>query len=100
MTREEMEILADIVVNKLLEKQKEYDEQFKKEIEELQNDFKDYGNIIIQTDQEALDESRKALDDVKVLSMDYLNNLINEAVQAEDYEKAKVLNDILKNMRE
>lgn len=100
MTREEMEILADIVVNKLLDKQKEYDEQFKKEIEELQNDFKDYGNIIIQTDQEALDESRKSLDDVKVLSMDYLNSLINEAVQAEDYEKAKVLNDILKNMKE
>ena len=100
MTKEEMELFADIVVGRLLEKQKEYDEQFKKEIEELQNDFKDYGNIIIQTDQEALDESRKALDDVKVLSIDYLNNLINEAVQAEDYEKAKVLNDILKNIRE
>lgn len=99
MTKEEMELFADIVVGRLLEKQKEYDEQFKKEIEELQNDFKDYGNIIIQTDQEALDESKKALDDVKVLSIDYLNNLINEAVQAEDYEKAKVLNDILKNIR-
>jgi hypothetical protein len=95
MTREEMELLADIVVNKLLEKQKEYDEQFKKELEAMQNEFKDYGNIVIQSDQDAINESKESLKEVKDLSIQYINELIAEAIDNEDYEKAASLKLIL-----
>ena len=98
MTKEEMELLADIVVNRLLEKQKEYDEQFKKEIEAMQEEFKDLGTVILQSDQDALNETKTSLDQAKILSIQYINDLIDDAIANEDYERASDLKIILDSL--
>lgn len=98
MTKEEMELLADIIVNRLLEKQKEYDEQFKKEIEALQEEFKDLGTVILQSDQDALNETKTSLNQAKLLSIQYINDMIDDALANEDYEKAASLKIILDNL--
>jgi hypothetical protein len=99
MTKEEMELLADIVVGRLLEKQKEYDDQFKKEMEALQQEFKEYGDIVLQTDEELINGVKNDLKDTKELTSKYLDELLNEALSQEEYEKAAMLKDILKNMK-
>jgi hypothetical protein len=99
MTKEEMELLADIVVGRLLEKQKEYDDQFKKEMEALQQEFKEYGDIVLQTDEELINGVKNDLKDTKELTSKYLDELLNEALSQEEYEKAAMLKDILRNMK-
>lgn len=99
MTKEEMELLADIVVGRLLEKQKEYDDQFKKEMEALQQEFKEYGDIVLQTDEELINGVKNDLKDTKELTSKYIEELLNEALSQEEYEKAAMLKDILKNMK-
>ena len=99
MTKEEMELLADIVVGRLLEKQKEYDDQFKKEMKALQQEFKEYGDIVLQTDEELINGVKNDLKDTKELTSKYLDELLNEALSQEEYEKAAMLKDILKNMK-
>ena len=99
MTKEEMELLADIVVGRLLEKQKEYDDQFKKEMEALQQEFKEYGDIVLQTDEELINGVKNDLKDTKELTSKYLDELLSEALREEEYEKAAMLKDILKNMK-
>jgi excinuclease UvrABC helicase subunit UvrB len=99
MTKEEMELLADIVVGRLLEKQKEYDDQFKKEMEALQQEFKEYGDIVLQTDEELINGVKNDLKDTKELTSKYLDELLSEALREEEYEKAAMLKDILRNMK-
>lgn len=90
MTEKEMNQLADIIVNKLIEKQKEYDEQFHIDIQETM--MKDGGYIRQLTTEELL-----------LAEIGRLMTLLSSYEDKEQYEKAAIIKnkiDKLKNKLE
>jgi hypothetical protein len=87
MTEEEMNKLADIIVDKLIEKQKEYDEQFHIDIQETM--MKDGGYIRQLSTEELL-----------LAEIGRLMTLLSSYEDKEQYEKAAIIKnkiDKLKN---
>ena len=87
MTEEEMNQLADIIVDKLIEKQKEYDEQFHIDIQETM--MKDGGYIRQVSTEELL-----------LAEIGRLMTLLSSYEDKEQYEKAAIIKnkiDKLKN---
>ena len=87
MTEKEMNQLADIIVNKLIEKQKEYDEQFHIDIQETM--MKDGGYIRQLSTEELL-----------LAEIGRLMTLLSSYEDKEQYEKAAIIKnkiDKLKN---
>ena len=79
MTEEQMNRLADIIVDKIIERQQQYDKEFKEELRELsqQNPDLEFGTI---TQKELIEEE--------------LNNLykdLNDLEEKEDYAAASRL---------
>ncbi len=90
MTEKEMNQLADIIVNKLIEKQKEYDEQFHIDIQETM--MKEGGYIRQLTTEELL-----------LAEIGRLMTLLSSYEDKEQYEKAAIIKnkiDKLKNKLE
>jgi hypothetical protein len=90
MTEKEMNKLADIIVNKLIEKQKEYDEQFHIDIQETM--MKDGGYIRQLSTEELL-----------LAEIGRLMTLLSSYEDKEQYEKAAIIKnkiDKLKNKLE
>jgi hypothetical protein len=79
MNKKQMNELADLIVDKIMKHQIEYDEKFKEDLEEIskQNPELEYGTI---TQQELI---KQELDDL------YLD--LKELEDAEEYAKASVL---------
>jgi len=79
MNKKQMNELADLIVDKIIKHQIEYDEKFKEDLEEIskQNPELEYGTI---TQQELI---KQELDDL------YLD--LKELEDAEEYAKASVL---------
>lgn len=74
MTKKEMEELADMVVNKLVEKQKELDKEFIQDLEA--------SNVPIEVHQKPSDKDKIILEITRlIVLLDALEN-------AEEYEKA------------
>jgi hypothetical protein len=90
MTEKEMNQLADIIVDKLIEKQKEYDEQFHVDLQETM--IKDGGYIRqVSTEELLLSEIGR------------LMTLLSSYEDKEQYEKAAIIKnkiDKLKNKLE
>ena len=87
MTEKEMNKLADIIVDKLIEKQKEYDEQFHIDIQETM--MKDGGYIRQLSTEELL-----------LAEIGRLMTLLSSYEDKEQYEKAAIIKnkiDKLKN---
>ena len=87
MTEKEMNQLADIIVDKLIEKQKEYDEQFHIDIQETM--MKDGGYIRQLSTEELL-----------LAEIGRLMTLLSSYEEKEQYEKAAIIKnkiDKLKN---
>ena len=87
MTEQEMNKLADIIVDKLIEKQKEYDEQFHIDIQETM--MKDGGYIRQLSTEELL-----------LAEIGRLMTLLSSYEDKEQYEKAAIIKnkiDKLKN---
>jgi hypothetical protein len=64
----------------------------------MQEEFKDLGAVILQSDQDALNETKTSLDQAKILSIQYINDLIDDAIANEDYERASDLKIILDSL--
>lgn len=75
MTEEEMNKLADIIVYKIIEKQREYDKEFIKELKENSLQVQVHEKISIK---ESLETELKAI-----------TSLLKHFEDIEDYEKAK-----------
>lgn len=88
MTEKEMNKLADIVVNKLLEKQKEYDENFKNEVQKIVDQANDE---IIFNIENANDPLKELKDRMIEIELEELENLLKLYVEKEDYENAKII---------
>ena len=78
MTEQEMNKLADIIVDKLIEKQKEYDEQFHIDIQETM--MKDGGYIRQLSTEELL-----------LAEIGRLMTLLSSYEDKEQYEKAAII---------
>lgn len=88
MTEKEMNKLAEIVVNKLLEKQKEYDENFKNEVQKIVDQANDE---IIFNIENANDSLKELKDKMVEIELEELENLLKLYVEQEDYENAKII---------
>lgn len=76
------------VVNKLLEKQKEYDENFKNEVQKIVDQANDE---IIFNIENANDPLKELKDKMIEIELEELENLLKLYVEREDYENAKII---------
>jgi len=86
MTEKEMNKLADIIVNKLIEKQKEYDEQFHIDIQETMT--KDGGYIRQLSTEELL-----------LAEIGRLMTLLSSYEDKEQYEKAAIIKNKIDKLK-
>ena len=87
MTRKDMNELADLIVSKLIEKQKEYDEQFHVDLQETMSE---QGSFVKQISEEEL----------MLAELARLMTLLSSYEDKEQYEKAAIIKnkiDKLKN---
>jgi protein-arginine kinase activator protein McsA len=91
MTKEEMELLADIIVDRLIEKQKEYDKQFKAEVESIVSEY----NHIIE-DKDPFSEFKENIKQLKILE---LEKELKKYLDNEDYIKASKIKKDIDNLR-
>jgi protein-arginine kinase activator protein McsA len=91
MTKEEMELLADIIVDRLIEKQKEYDKQFKAEVESIVSEY----NHIIE-DKDPFFEFKENIKQLKILE---LEKELKKYLDNEDYIKASKIKKDIDNLR-
>jgi len=86
MTREEMEILADIIVDKLVSKQKELDKEFIHELE---------------TSAVPIDVHQRLTPEDKILmEIASLVLKIDKFVEQEEYDKAEICKNKITKLRE
>jgi hypothetical protein len=85
MTREEMEELADFIVEKLINKQKEYDEEF---IEELKT-----SDMVVDVHEKFSPED-KILVEIALTTLD-----MNNFLEKEEYDKADLCHKKIMNLR-
>ena len=86
MTEQEMNKLADIIVEKLIEKQKEYDEQFHIDIQETM--MKDGGYIRQLSTEELL-----------LAEIGKLMTLLSSYEDKEQYEKAAIIKNKIDKLK-
>lgn len=90
MTEEQMEKLAEIIFQKLLTKQSEFDKQFIEQLESAKNinpqDFMYY-----TTDTTQPVEEQKSDREVLTEELERLNKLLSRYVEQENYESAAVI---------
>jgi protein-arginine kinase activator protein McsA len=87
MTESEMNKLADLVVSKIINRQKAYDEEFKAEIQGMVDDNENLEFGTITEDEIIADELIK------------LNNRLDQLEKNEDYEAARIVANKIKHLK-
>tara|TARA_B100001059_G_scaffold213018_1_gene228492 strand:+ start:1536 stop:1814 length:279 start_codon:yes stop_codon:yes gene_type:complete len=87
MTESEMNKLADMVVDKIINRQKAYDEEFKAEIQDMVADNENLEFGTITEDEIIADEIIK------------LNNRLEQLEKKEDYEAARIVANKIKHLK-
>jgi hypothetical protein len=82
MTEQEMNQLADIIVDKIYARQEEFDKQFIDNMQETLGDDTEVSGQYIISEQELLE-----------IELKRLNELLSRYEQDEDYSKAAILNN-------
>ena len=87
MSEEEMDRIAEMVVDKIISRQKAYDEEFKAEIQGMvdENENLEFGTIT--EDEIIADEIIK------------LNNRLEQLEKNEDYEAARIVANKIKHLK-
>jgi len=86
MTEEQMEYLANLVVDKLIAKQREYDDQFHIDIQEVMSD--NLGNVRHVSEEELL-----------LSEIAKLMTLLSSYEDKEQYEKAAIIKNKLDKLK-
>ena len=87
MTESEMNKLADMVVDKIINRQKAYDEEFKAEIQDMVADNENLEFGTITEDEIIADEIIK------------LKNRLKQLEKKEDYEAARIVANKIKHLK-
>ncbi len=87
MTDKEMDKLAEMVVNKIIDRQKVYDEEFKAEIKDMVSDSENLEFGTITEDEIVTEEIIK------------LNKRLLQLEENEDYEAARVVANKIKHLK-
>jgi|TARA_B100001093_G_scaffold220333_1_gene211355 protein-arginine kinase activator protein McsA len=87
MTESEMDKLAEMVVDKIISRQKAYDEEFKAEIQDMVADNENLEFGTITEDEIVADEIIK------------LNNRLEQLEKNEDYEAARIVANKIKHLK-
>ena len=87
MTESEMNKLADLVVSKIINRQKAYDEEFKAEIQGMVDDNENLEFGTITEDEIIADEIIK------------LNSRLEQLEKNEDYEAARIVANKIKHLK-
>jgi polyhydroxyalkanoate synthesis regulator phasin len=87
MTDEEMSKLADIIVNKIIERQKAYDEEFKADIQVMVGENTDLEFGVITQDELIIQE------------IDSLKERLAQLEGKEDYESARIVANKIKHLK-
>lgn len=87
MTESEMNKLADLVVSKIINRQKAYDEEFKAEIQGMVEDNENLEFGTITEDEIIADELIK------------LKNRLDQLEENEDYEAARIVANKIKHLK-
>jgi protein-arginine kinase activator protein McsA len=87
MTEQEMNKLAEIIVSKIIERQKAYDEEFKADIQTMigENTDLEFG-VITQ-------------DDLVIEEIDGLQERLAQLEEKEDYEAARIVANKIKHLK-
>jgi len=87
MTDEEMSKLADIIVDKIIERQKAYDEEFKADIQAMVGESTDLEFGVITQDELIIEE------------IDSLQQRLAQLEEKEDYESARIVANKIKHLK-
>jgi len=87
MTDEEMSKLAEIIVDKIIERQKAYDEEFKAEIQAMVGESTDLEFGVITQDELIIQE------------IDSLQQRLAQLEEKEDYESARIVANKIKHLK-
>jgi protein-arginine kinase activator protein McsA len=87
MTDKEMSKLADIIVNKIIERQKAYDEEFKADIQAMVGESTDLEFGVITQDELIIQE------------IDSLQERLAQLEEKEDYESARIVANKIKHLK-
>ena len=87
MTDKEMSKLADIIVNKIIERQKAYDEEFKADIQAMVGESTDLEFGVITQDELIIQE------------IDSLQERLTQLEEKEDYESARIVANKIKHLK-
>ena len=87
MTDEEMSKLADIIVDKIIERQKAYDEEFKADIQAMVGESTDLEFGVITQDELIIQE------------INSLKERLAQLEEKEDYESARIVANKIKHLK-
>ena len=87
MTDEEISKLADIIVDKIIERQKAYDEEFKADIQAMVGESTDLEFGVITQDELITQE------------IDSLQERLAQLEEKEDYESARIVANKIKHLK-
>ena len=87
MTDEEISKLADIIVDKIIERQKAYDEEFKADIQAMVGESTDLEFGVITQDELIIQE------------IDSLQERLAQLEEKEDYESARIVANKIKHLK-
>ena len=87
MTDEEMSKLAEIIVDKIIERQKAYDEEFKADIQAMVGENTDLEFGVITQDELIIQE------------IDSLQERLAQLEEKEDYESARIVANKIKHLK-
>jgi polyhydroxyalkanoate synthesis regulator phasin len=87
MTEQEMNKLADIIVGKIIERQKAYDEEFKADIQTMIGENTDLEFGVITQDELVIEE------------IDGLQERLAQLEEKEDYEAARIVANKIKHLK-
>ena len=87
MTDKEMSKLADIIVNKIIERQKAYDEEFKADIQSMVNESTNIEFGTITQDELIIEE------------IDGLQETLDRLEEEENYESARIVANKIKHLK-
>jgi protein-arginine kinase activator protein McsA len=87
MTEQEMNKLADIIVSKIIERQKAYDEEFKADIQTMIGENTDLEFGVITQDELIIEE------------IDGLQERLAQLEEKEDYEAARIVANKIKHLK-
>jgi protein-arginine kinase activator protein McsA len=98
MTDEEMSKLADIIVDKIIERQKAYDEEFKADIQSMVNESTNIEFGIITQDTN-IEFGIITQDELIIEEIDGLKERLAQLEEKEDYESAKIVANKIKHLK-